>query len=143
MANQHTREIVHKMPNHDSFNVHVFKESLKHIPDNVIFEMAKDGVICEQEIERLADMMQLNEEQTALMLHYKSLITKVMVRHAQTEKHLQVTRNQCRLHRDEAVRIMNHLLESGMIEKYIEKVTNPKTPGVTPGMRDMQEGRSK
>lgn len=136
MPSQHSREIIHVMPDKAVFQKHVFKEALKRIPDTVIFEMAKDGEICEQEIERLAELMELGPEQTALMLHYKRLIAKAVLRYAQVEHHLQVNRNQARLHATQAVQIMHDLLESGLIERYMEKVYQVKSPGVTPGLKD-------
>lgn len=117
------------------FDREAFLKALDSIPNDVIIEMARDGVICDNEIVRLLVYLGIRENQMETMRQNFELMSRMVMRYAIRHYGQELQKEgACRLTGEQAVEIMRQMLNKGLIERYYTHVVAPSAPSLLPDL---------
>ena len=108
------------------FNHADFLKSLQSLPPNLIFEMARDGVICELEIARIFKLMGISNDRIQSLQPHLTSIAKLVLNYAQHDMGVPAPLELCRLTSAQSIVIMEGLLKKNMIQPYFEDAERPR-----------------
>jgi hypothetical protein len=114
------------------FDKQSFLNALQTVPHHIIIEMAEDGVICDREVAQLLARLGMQQEHIEAMRAHFHLIARAVMRHAVRHLGVKPQKGICQLTGEQAVQIMQDLLNRGFIDRYYTHVIAPSTPAMVP-----------
>ena len=102
------------------FNAEAFENHLSTVPDDLLIEMAADGVITQDEIHELLEVLDIEPELAAAIERHAHVVGQTILDYV--DQHIPGAMQQgvCQLTGQQAVEVMRHLLQKGLISKFYE-----------------------
>lgn len=106
-------------------NKQAFFHALKRIPPDTLIKFAEDGVVCEGELAQLFQLMGLRREELEMMRQHMHTISHTVLRYAEQQLGAKApAKGNYVVKGEQAVAIMQRLLNDGLIDKYFADICN-------------------
>jgi hypothetical protein len=124
------------------FNTEAFEEHLSTIPEDLLVEMASDGVICEQEIAHLVELLGLEPELSDAIKRNAEQVGKHIMEYVERTMPEALHEGMCRLNAQQAAEVMRHLLSEGLISGFYQHAEEASRQEGLPGRTIHDNGRA-
>ena len=102
------------------FNSEAFENHLSTVPDDLLIEMAADGIITQEEIHQLLEELDVEPELAAAIERHADVVGRTILEYVEQHIPVAMIDGHCELSGKQAVEVMRHLLEKGLISKFYE-----------------------
>ena len=102
------------------FNAEAFENHLSTVPDDLLIEMAEDGIITQDEIHELLEVLDVDPELAAAIERHADVVGRTILDYVEQHIPGAMVEGHCHLTGHQAVEVMRHLLEKGLISKFYE-----------------------
>lgn len=102
------------------FNAEAFEEHLNTVSEDLLVEMAADGVITQDEIHTLLEMLDIDPELAAAIERHSDIVGRTIMEYVEQHMPDALAQGQCMLNSQQAVELMRYLLKEGLISSFYE-----------------------
>lgn len=102
------------------FNAKAFEDHLNTVPDDLLIEMASDGIISEEEIQHLVELLNLDPEVAAAIGRNAEMVGQHIMEYVERTMPDALQAGMCQMTGRQAAEVMRHLLNEGLISKFYE-----------------------